>query len=153
MRETGEGIPRMFEEMEKNGLFPPDIAIVADSLFSVTLKNQLMYSSEDLQWLKRYENMNLNSDQKRMLLFAKAHGGSFTSRDWQKVCGVDIYSASRDIKDLIGKSVVKLPVKRGRVYRIVSPEKKIPDFPEEYKALEHVLMKKGQKKMRTSGMP
>jgi ATP-dependent DNA helicase RecG len=144
MRETGEGIPRMFEEMEKNGLFPPDIAIVADSLFSVILKNQIMYSSEDLQWLKRYENRNLNHDQKRMLLFAKAHGGSFTSRDWQKVCGVDIYSASRDIKDLIRKGCLNHPQKGSRVYNIIySEERKEPKFPEKYNPIKTILDEKG----------
>ncbi|MBW1935300.1 MAG: putative DNA binding domain-containing protein [Deltaproteobacteria bacterium] len=144
MRETGEGIPRMFAEMERNALFPPEIAIVADSLFSVTLKNQPMYSYEDMKWLEKFENMNLNPDQKRMLLFARAHGGSFTSRDWQKVCGVDIYSASRDIKDMIRKGCLVHPQKGGRVYNIIYPErrKKI-EFPKKYRLIKKILDEKG----------
>ncbi len=144
MRETGEGILRMFEEMEKNGLYPPEIEIVADSLFSVTLKNQPMYSVEDMEWLKQFKEADLNPDQKRMLLFARAHGGSFTSRDWQKVCGVDIYTASREIKEMLRKRCLVHPHKSGRVYSIVcASEKEEIRFPEDYVTIEELLNKQG----------
>ncbi|OGW17479.1 MAG: hypothetical protein A3G93_06405 [Nitrospinae bacterium RIFCSPLOWO2_12_FULL_45_22] len=144
MRETGEGIPRMFEEMEKNGLYPPKIEIVADSLFSVTLKNQPMYSLEDIEWLEQFNYLKLNPNQKRMLLFARSHGGSFTSRNWQKICKVDIYTAAREIKEMMKKRVARLLRKGGRVYKIEMPsEKQMKDLSEEYRALEPILVKKG----------
>lgn len=147
MRETGEGIPRMFEEMETNGLYPPEINIVAGSLFSVILKNQPMYSVEDMEWLIQYDDLNLSPNQKRMLLFARAHGSSFTNRNWQKICGVDIYTASRDIKEMIRKGIVTLPKKRGRVYKILFQDKgKPPELPNEYRALLGTLQKKGYMK-------
>ncbi len=144
MRETGEGIPRIFEEMEQNGLYPPVFEIVAGSLFSVTLKNQPIYSPEDMEWLKQFPELDLKPNQKRMLLFARAHGGSFTSRDYQKICNVGVYLASQEIKEMIRKGIVKLPRKRGRVYEVLVPgEKKIPEIPDEYRLLEPILEEKG----------
>jgi|Deesub1362A_J573_1020465.scaffolds.fasta_scaffold00395_26 ATP-dependent DNA helicase RecG len=144
MRETGEGIPRMFDEMEKNGLYPPKLEIIADSLFSVTLNNQPMYSAEDMRWLEQFAGLNLNPDQKRMLLFARSHGGSFTSKNWRKVCGVDIYTASKDIKDMIRKGCLIHPQKGSRVYHISYPfEREERKFPEEYGAIEETLNKQG----------
>jgi len=144
MRETGEGIPRMFDEMEKNGLYAPKLEIVADSLFSVTLENQPMYSVDDMEWLEQFEEADLNPNQKRMLLFAQAHGGSFTNRDWQKVCGVDIYTASRDMKEMVRKRCLVHPQKGGRVYHIIYPsEKKKTKFPEGYGTIEEILNKQG----------
>ena len=144
-RETGEGIPRMFEEMEKNGLYPPEIKIVADSLFSVTLKNQPMYSVEDMEWLRQFDNLNLNPDQKRMLLFTRAHSGSFTSKNWQKVCDVGIYTAAKEIKEMVRKGIVRLPRKGGRVYRVIQPfeKERVIDIPYEYRVIEALIQKKG----------
>ena len=119
MRETGEGIPRMFEEMERSGLHPPDISIEADSIFSISLRNQPVYSEKELEWLDRYRDMKLKPEQKRALLFGHSHGDSLTSRQYQSLCGVDIYQASRDLKDLVKKGILALPKKGGRVYTIL----------------------------------
>jgi len=147
MRETGEGIPRMFEEMEKNGLYPPDFQIVADSIFSLTLKNQPMYSLDDMEWLKQFSSLHLNPNQRRMLIFGKAHSNSFTSRDYQNVCGVDIYTAASEIKLMIKKGCLIHPRKGGRVYRIIIPSQRVrmdkKEIPQEYEALEIILSKQG----------
>ncbi len=144
MRETGEGIPRMFDEMEKNGLYPPEINFVADSLFAVTLKNQPMYSVEDMEWLKQFDEAHLNPNQKRMLLFAKSHNNSFTSRQYQKICNVDIYTASKESKEMIKKGIVALPQKRGRIYKIlVSKKTRLARLPDEFKILKDALKEEG----------
>ena len=119
MRETGEGIPRMFEEMERSGLHPPDISIEADSIFSISLRNQPVYSEKELEWLDRYRDVKLKPEQKRALLFGHSHGDSLTSRQYQSLFGVDIYQASRDLKDLVKKGILALPKKGGRVYTIL----------------------------------
>jgi len=119
MRETGEGIPRMFEEMERSGLHPPEISIEADSIFSISLRNQPVYSEKELEWLDRYRDVKLKPEQKRALLFGHSHGDSLTSHQYQSLCGVDIYQASRDLKDLVKKGILALPKKGGRVYTIL----------------------------------
>lgn len=144
MREVGEGIPRMFEEMERNGLYPPELAIEAESLFTVRLRNQPVYSPEDLAWLDRYADRALSPDAKRILLYARAHGLSFTSRNYQELCGVDLYTASREIKELIRNGVVRLPQKGGRLYQVVElPGDERPAAPEEFRRIRPALDRRG----------
>ena len=145
MREQGEGIPRIFEAMEHDGLYPPGIRMEAEAIFTVTLRNTVAYSPETLRWLAQFEPQGLNGNQKRILVYAKEHQNAFTSREYQKLVGMDIYQASRDIKDLIGKGLVKLPRKGGRIYELSSSGTPVAaaEIPSEYTALEPVLKEKG----------
>lgn len=145
MREQGEGIPRIFEAMERDGLFPPEIRLEAGAVFTVTLRNTVAYRPETVSWLVQLGAMNLSDSQKRILAWAKEHGDAFTSRDFQKLVGADIYSASLEIKELVRKGIVKLPRKRGRVYELQAAVT-IDDSaatPPEYEALEPILKEKG----------
>ena len=140
MREQGEGIPRIFEAMERDGLYPPGIRLEAEAIFTVTLRNTVAYSPETLHWLAQFETQGLNSNQKRILVYAKEHQNAFASREYQKLVGADIYQASRDIKDLIGKGLVKLPRKGGRIYELLPVASgATAEKPPEYVALEAVL--------------
>jgi len=144
MREQGEGVPRMFEAMEREGLYPPEFRLEAEAVFTVVLRNTPIYSPETFRWLKQFEPLGLNGDQKRLLAYAKERGGTFTSRTYQKLVGADIYTASRDIKDLIHKGIVRLPQKGGRVYELCPPEIKADqEEPGEYLALESLLRSQG----------
>ncbi|MEW6263925.1 MAG: ATP-binding protein [Thermodesulfobacteriota bacterium] len=145
MREQGEGIPRMFEAMEREGLYPPELKMEAGVIFTVTLRNSVAYGQDTFKWLEQFQYLGLSGDQKRLMAYAKEHGGTFTSRDYQELINVDIYAASRDIKDLIRKGVVRLPQKRGRVYEILTgpAAEAFWTKPSEYIALEPVLKNKG----------
>jgi len=52
---------------------------------------------------------------------ARQQAGRFTSAQYQKLSGIDIYAASQDLKELIRKELVRLEKKGGRVYRLVEP--------------------------------
>ncbi len=144
MRELGEGIPRMHQVMEKEGLKPPEFHLEAGSIFTVILRNTPVYSPETIKWLKQFEEYDLTPDQKRLLAYAHAHGGKFTSRAYQKLVGVDIYAASKDIKDLIRKGIVRLTKKGGRVYEVVGYKKEISNsIPPEFRKVLPVLKTKG----------
>jgi len=112
MRELGEGIPRVFEVMERERLNPPESRMEAGAIFTVILRNTPVYPPETFRWLKQFEEYDLNPNQKRLLAYA--HGGQFTSRSYQKLVGVDLYTASRDIKDLIRKGIVRIRKKGGQ---------------------------------------
>ncbi len=143
MRELGEGIPRMFEVMEQEGLRPPEFRLEGGR-FVVTLWSTPVYRPETMRWLRRFEDQGLTRNQLRLLAYAHTHGGRFTSRAYQKLVGVDIYTASRDIKNLIRRGIVRLTRPRGRVYEIVSePEKAAAEKPPEFLALEPILQEKG----------
>jgi len=66
----------------------------------------------------------------------------FTSRAYQKLVGIDIYTASRDIKDLIRKGVVRLLKPKGRVYEVLT-EVSYVEKPPELIRLEPILKEKG----------
>jgi len=119
MRELGEGVPRMFEVMEREGLRPPEFRMETGAIFTVILRNTPVYPPETLRWLKQFEQHDLSPNQKRLLAYAHAHGGRFTNRSYQKLVGVDLYTASRDIKDLIRKGIVRLTKKGGRIYKLL----------------------------------
>ena len=131
MRELGEGIPRMFEVMEREGLYPPEFHLEAGAIFTVILRNTPVYSPETLRWLRQFEHLGLSGNQKRLLAYAKEHEGCFTSRAYQKLVGVDLYTASKDIKDLIRKGIVRPVKKGGRVYEVISVTEKAVEQPPE----------------------
>jgi len=144
MRELGEGVPRMFEVMEREGLKPPEFRIEAGAVFTVILNNTPVYPPETMQWLKQFEGQGLNPNQRRLLAYAHAHGGRFTSRSYQKFVGIDIYAASKDIKDLIRRGIARSLKKGGRVYEVVSPERpRVVELPDEVEKLKPRLEQKG----------
>ena len=112
MRELGEGVPRMFEAMERAGCYPPRFEAVGGAVIQVTLCNEPIYDRATLDWLKQFADVELSGDQKRMLAYAHAHDDRFTSREYQKVIETDIYGASNAIKDMIRKGGAILPAKR-----------------------------------------
>lgn len=121
MMEAGEGIPRIFDEMDRVGYYPPSLSIVGGMSFQVTLRNQPIYNSATLQWLRQYDELGLSMDQKRVLAFAHVHEDRFTSRDVQTLLETDIYGASALIKDLIRKGAARSTGKGSRVYASVPP--------------------------------
>ncbi|MBI2864014.1 MAG: putative DNA binding domain-containing protein [Chloroflexi bacterium] len=144
MREQGEGIPRMFEAMERQGLYPPDLRLDADVIFTVSLRNTPVYSMDTLRWLGQFERLGLNGNQKRLLAYAREHDHTFTSRAYQSLVHVDLYTASRDIKGLICKGTVQLSRRGGRVYELLSAAaQSTVEKPADYVALEPVLASKG----------
>ena len=131
MRELGEGIPRMFDEMERAGYYPPQLSVIGGMTFQVLLKNEPVYDDSTLEWLQKFRSVELSGDQKRVLAFAHAHGGQFTNRDYQKVISTDIYSASNSIKDMVRKGVVRSTGKGSRVYETSEPLQKTQQMPAE----------------------
>ncbi|MBI3757363.1 MAG: putative DNA binding domain-containing protein [Deltaproteobacteria bacterium] len=143
MRELGEGIPRMFAEMEREGFYPPRFDDIGGVSFQVTLRNQPVYDHATLEWLQRFSSLSLTGDQKRLLAYAHAHGGRFTSRDYQKLTGLDTYSASSSIKDLIRKGVVCSTEKGSRIYKIEELTARQQTVPDELKRLLPILQQQG----------
>jgi ATP-dependent DNA helicase RecG len=143
MREAGEGIRRMFDEMEREGFYPPRFADIGGVFFEVTLRNQPVYDLATLEWLEHFKDFNLSGDQKRLLALARSQGGRFTSRDYQKLVGLDLYSASNSIKELIRKGIVRSTGKGSRVYKLVEPTARQPAVPVELSRLLPLLRQKG----------
>jgi ATP-dependent DNA helicase RecG len=118
LREMGEGIPRMFEEMEHHGLNPPEFS--AEGFFLVvTLRNTPVYDDETLRWLNQFSTSQINSRQRRILAYAHCHGKTFSTAEYERVAEVDRDLAYRDIRALV-KSGIVTPLKpKSRSYRII----------------------------------
>lgn len=120
MREIGEGVPRMFQEMEHNALRPPEFS-TEGFYFTVTLRNTPIYDDQTLAWLKRFDRSRLSPRQQRLLVYALSHGKSLSTTDYQRVAEVDRDTAYREIRALV-KMGILAPIKpKSRTYRIVEP--------------------------------
>ncbi|OGS05719.1 MAG: hypothetical protein A3G41_06155 [Elusimicrobia bacterium RIFCSPLOWO2_12_FULL_59_9] len=142
MREVGEGVPRMFEVMEGNGLHKPEFAEEPRGFITVSLRNTMVWDDATRAWLARFKDKKLGQNQMRLLAMARQQEGRFTSAQYQKLAALDIYTASRDIKELIRKGLIRLEKKGGRMYRLGKEELGTP--PEDFERLTAVLGQKGR---------
>jgi ATP-dependent DNA helicase RecG len=118
MREMGEGVPRMFQEMESYGLHPPELS-VEGFVFSVTLRNAPVYDEATLKWLNQFSAAQMNLRQRRLLAYAYCHGKTFSTTEYEKIAEVDRDTAYREIR-LMVKTGVVVPLKpKSRSYRIL----------------------------------
>ncbi|MBI4605683.1 MAG: putative DNA binding domain-containing protein [Planctomycetes bacterium] len=118
MREEGEGIPRMIEEMEESFLRPPDFRD-EQGVFQVTLCNTPILESGSPEWQGIVQRLPILTNQKRVLVGCPS---GFTSGDYQRLNNVDRDQAYREIQDLVEQGIVVPPEKSGRGARyFVSP--------------------------------
>lgn len=143
MRELGEGIPRIFDEMERAGYYPPTLNIIGGMNFQVTLRNRPIHDRNTVEWLQQFEPLALSLDQKRILASAYAHGGAFTSREVQSLLKTDIYGASALIKDLIRKGAAKSAEKGSRIYQVQQPLQMRADMPSQLARVLPILNRCG----------
>jgi len=116
MREEGEGIPRMFDEMESSYLALPDFEMDARE-FTVILRNEPIFSGTSHEWRDVVRALPLSLSQRRVLL---AHPEGFTNADYQGLGGVDRDQAYREIQEMVTQGVI-LPAEshgRGAMYRL-----------------------------------
>ncbi len=120
MREIGEGVPRMFQEMEQNALRPPEFS-TEGFFFTVTLRNTPIYDDETIRWLDRFDRSRLSFRRQRLLVYALTHDKLLSTADYQRIAGVDRDTAYRDIRSMV-KMGILAPIKpKSRTYRVVEP--------------------------------
>lgn len=87
MRELGEGMKRIFEEMSENDLSVP--SIISDSRkFSITLFHHSVYSPVELEWLDLFAEYKLEKGQKRIVALG-VNNRLLSPRDIYKCMGTD----------------------------------------------------------------
>jgi ATP-dependent DNA helicase RecG len=118
LQEMGEGVPRIFQEMETYGLHPPELS--ADGfIFTVTLRNAPVYDEATLRWLNQFSTAQINLRQRRLLAYAYCHGKTFSTAEYERIAEVDRDTAYRDIR-LMVRSGILAPLKpKSRSYRII----------------------------------
>jgi ATP-dependent DNA helicase RecG len=118
LREMGEGVPRMYQEMETYGLNPPELA-AEGFVFSVTLRNAPIYDEATLLWLNQFRNSQVNLRQRRLLAYAYCHGKTFSTTEYERIAEVDRDIAYRDIRAMIKTGIVAPLKPKSRSYRII----------------------------------
>lgn len=74
VEEYGEGVDRMFREMEARLMEPPTFEATADSV-TVTLRNRGLVDVDDRIWLNQLGADELRRDEARVLVAARREGG------------------------------------------------------------------------------
>ncbi len=111
MREQGEGIPRMFEEMEQSWLRLPELRADMHS-FTIVLHNQPILETPDPEWVRFVEGLPLSHRQRRIM--AAFPDGSFSNADYRGLNAVDRDQAYRDLKELEKLGLVAAVGRSGR---------------------------------------
>ena len=126
MREQGEGIPRMYEEMEQSWLPLPELRADVHS-FTVILRNEPILQTPDPDWVQHVQGLPVGHRQRRILVAYP--GGSFTNADYQTLNDVDRDLAYRELKELVDLDLITPPPGRGRGarYTILGPP--VPSAP------------------------
>jgi len=119
MREQGEGVPRMFEEMERSWLPVPKLTSGSDR-FSVVLINRPIFETPDPDWVRHVRDLPIAERQKRILAAYPPTSTGFQSADYQKLNGVDRDTAYRELMELVELGLLAHPEKRGRGARYES---------------------------------
>jgi len=110
MREEGEGIPRMFDEMERSFLRTPEFRAGASELV-VVLRNEPIFTGPSVEWQHIVQDLPVSVAQRRVLL---AHPEGFTNADYQRLNSMDRDQAYREIQELIALGVVTPAEAAGR---------------------------------------
>ncbi len=113
MREEGEGIPRIFDEMQRSFLREPLFALEFGQ-FLVTLRNTPIFEGPSPEWAWIVAGLNLTTPGRRVML---ACPGGFTSADYQELNQVDRDVAYREIQELVAAHLVSSPGHPGRSAR------------------------------------
>lgn len=117
MREQGEGIPRMFEEMGLSYLPFPQIELEG-GWFHVTLRNTPIFQSADPEWSKAVRQLELPVTQKRALVALADR--EFANADYCELNRVDRDTAYREIHELVEKGLLSPGgVGAGMRYRVI----------------------------------
>src|SRR6266581_4873907 len=116
LREMGEGIPRMFQEMEHYGLRPPEFA-AEGFFFVVTLRNTPVYDDDTLRWLNQFRASEIGFRQRRLLAYAYCHGKIFSTAEYQQIAEVDRDTAYREIRSMVKNGIVAPLKPKSRSYR------------------------------------
>ena len=105
-RDQGEGIPRMFAEMEDAFLPKPDIDATNRSV-TVTLRNTLTLNASDRKFISALGDLELSRHEFRTLLYTYRHGQIDNAR-LRTLSGLDTLSASYLLRGLRDRDLLAL---------------------------------------------
>ena len=97
MRDQGEGIPRMFEEMESSFLYLPVLEVIGGR-FRVALRNEPIANVDDPAWSRAVRSLPISITQKRAML---GFDRMFANSDYGELNVVERDVAYRELNELV----------------------------------------------------
>jgi len=120
MREQGEGIPRMFEEMQVSFLPMPEID-VDGGWFRVVLRNQPIFQTTDPDWSRAVRELSILVSQKLDVLARRMNSvGFITNADYREAFGVDRHAAKQALARWTASHVLVLESGRDEVAAVMN---------------------------------
>lgn len=124
VRDQGEGIPRMFAEME--GFFlPAPVLDPRDHLFRVTLRNTATLTADDKTFVARLGDAELTDVEFRALLEAHRAGRLENAR-LRAISGLDTLGASALLRRLRDRELLALHAAGPNSYYELGPKAQLP---------------------------
>ena len=118
VEEYGEGIERMYREMESRLMEPPTFEATASSV-TVTLRNRFLVDVEDQLWLMQLGQEGLTADERRALVAAR-NKGAVTPRDLREI--MPDADAGTALDGAVAKGLLTRVGKRGGSRYVLSAE-------------------------------
>ena len=89
VEEYGDGVDRMFREMESRLLEPPLFSATPDSV-TVTLRNRMLVDIDDQVWLRSLSDIRMTTEERRALVVANREGSVTPRRLRELMPGADV---------------------------------------------------------------
>ncbi|MEK6768927.1 MAG: ATP-binding protein [Gemmatimonadota bacterium] len=118
VEEYGEGVDRMFREMEARLMEPPSFAVTPSSV-TVTLRNRSLLSVEDQAWLSLLGHLDLSPSERRVLVLARREGDITPRRLRELMPDADVDSL---LSGAVAKGLLVLTGRRGGAKYVLSDE-------------------------------
>lgn len=136
----GSGIRTMRKLMEKAGMAPPTYESDhgADK-FTLRLLLHHFLSEEDLTWLNRFKDYELNDSQKRVLIFIR-ETGAVDNPTYRQLNGCDVFRSSSELRQM--KELDLLEMKGKGRYSYYLPGSQLIKLMFENQSLEGGLIKR-----------
>jgi ATP-dependent DNA helicase RecG len=141
MREQGEGIPRMFEEMEQSWLPMPELRAGPDA-FTVILRNEPILQTPDAHWVDYVRSLPLSHRQRRALVAYPR--GWFSNAEYQRLNEVDRDLSYRDLRELLRLGLIATEGRgRGTRYLVNIPPREAQKAPTPSQVLTGRMQERG----------
>ena len=118
-KDQGEGIPRMFAEMEDAFLPQPELEVGGERVI-VTLRNTSTLTASDRQFVASLGNADLSHHEFRALLMAHRRG-RVDNAALRSVTGLDTLRASHLLRSLRDRELLKLHAHGGDSFYTLTP--------------------------------
>ena len=105
MGDEGEGVPRIFEEMQESLLKQPAITVEASQM-AVVLYNEPLPAGPTAEWQAVVSRLDLTNAQRQALL---AYPNGFNEEEYRAVNGSDRDQARREVEEMVAKGVLSPP--------------------------------------------